>query len=168
VYGPWLVRTYGIFNSFGAALGGVNQTSKGSPRFLPMVRILIADDHNGFRSCLRSILERQPGWDVCGEAIDGHEAVELARTLKPDIVVLDFFMPRINGLDAARQILKEVPAQKIMFLSIMYSEETARIALEIGARGYVVKTNAAHDLVAGIKTMMHNRPFFAAWKEREK
>lgn len=132
-----------------------------------MIRILIADDHDLFRSCIRSILESEPGWEVCGEATNGREAVELAARLKPEIVVLDFFMPGINGFDAARQILQENPDQKILFLSIMYSEETARKLQEIGARGFVLKTDAAHELVAAIKVVMRNRPYFTPRNERE-
>jgi len=127
-----------------------------------MVRILVADDHDVVRTGIRSILEREPGWQVCGEATDGHEAVELAKRLRPDIVVLDFFMPRVNGLDAARQILHDKPDQKILFMTVMDAEDTAREMLEIGARGYVLKSDAAHDLVAAINTVMRDRFYFTA------
>jgi len=127
-----------------------------------MARILIADDHDVVRTGIRSILEREPGWQVCGEAIDGHEAVELSKRLKPDIVVLDFFMPRVNGIDAARQILRDKPDQKILFLTVMDAEDTAREVLEVGARGYVLKSDAAHDLIAAINTVMRDRFYFTA------
>lgn len=127
-----------------------------------MVRILIADDHDVVRTGIRSILQSEPGWQVCGEATDGHEAVELAKSLNPDIVVLDFFMPRVNGIDAARQIFRDKPSQKIIFLTIMQSEDAAREILQVGATGYVLKSDAAHDLVAGIKTVMHDRFYFTA------
>lgn len=127
-----------------------------------MVRILIADDHDIVRTGIRSILESEPGWQVCGEATDGHEAVDLAKRLSPDIVVLDFFMPRVNGIDAARQILREKPDQKMLFLTIMQSEEAAREILQVGATGYVLKSDAGHDLVAAIKTVMHDRFYFTA------
>jgi|SRR5215469_892661 len=127
-----------------------------------MVRILIADDHDIVRTGIRSILEGEPGWQVCGEATDGNEAVELAKSLRPNIVVLDFFMPRVNGIDAARQILRDKPDQKIIFLTIMQSEDAAREILQVGATGYVLKSDAAHDLVAGIKTVMHDRFYFTA------
>lgn len=125
-----------------------------------MIRILIADDHQIVRSGMRTLVESQPGWTVCGEASDGHEAVGLASELKPDVVVLDFFMPRVNGLDAARQILRDNREQKILFLTVMDSEEIARNILEVGAKGYVLKSDAAHDLVAGINTLIHNRSYF--------
>lgn len=125
-----------------------------------MVRILIADDHDIVRTGIRSILESEAGWQVCGEATDGHEAVDLAKRLSPDIVVLDFFMPRVNGIDAARQILREKPDQKMLFLTIMQSEEAAREILQVGATGYVLKSDAGHDLVAAIKTVMHDRFYF--------
>jgi DNA-binding NarL/FixJ family response regulator len=127
-----------------------------------MVRILIADDHDVVRSGIRLILESEPGWQVCGEATDGHEAIDLAKRLKPDIVVLDFYMPRINGLDAARQIIHDKADQKILFLTVMDSEEIARKVLEAGARGYVLKSDAAHDLVSGINTLIRNRYYFTA------
>src|SRR5262245_16662593 len=121
-----------------------------------MTRILIADDHQIVRSGIRCILEGESDLEVCGEAVDGHDAIELAKQLKPDIVVLDFFMPKVNGLEAARQILRERPQQKILFLTVMDSEDVARKILEIGARGYVLKSDAAHDLVAGIRTVLRN------------
>jgi len=127
-----------------------------------MVRILIADDHDIVRTGIRSILDSEPGWQVCGEATDGHEAVDLAKRLRPDIVVLDLFMPRVNGIDAARQILRDKPDQKIIFLTIMQSEDAAREILEVGATGYVLKSDAAHDLVAGIRNVMHDRFYFTA------
>jgi DNA-binding NarL/FixJ family response regulator len=127
-----------------------------------MARILIADDHDVVRTGIRAILEREPGWQVCGEAPDGHEAVELAKRLRPDVVVLDFFMPRVNGIDAARQILRDKPDQKILFLTVMDAEDTAREMLEVGARGYVLKSDAAHDLVAAINNVMRDRFYFTA------
>jgi DNA-binding NarL/FixJ family response regulator len=125
-----------------------------------MVRILIADDHDVVRMGIRSILEGEPGWQVTGEASDGHEAVELAKKLRPDIVILDFFMPRVNGLDAARQILGDKPDQKVLFLTVMDAEDTARKILEIGAKGYVLKSDAAHDLVTAIESVMRDRSYF--------
>jgi DNA-binding NarL/FixJ family response regulator len=127
-----------------------------------MVRILIADDHDVVRTGVRSILESERGWEVCGEARNGHEAIDLTRRLKPDIVVLDFFMPRLNGLEAARQILRDMPEQKIIFLTVMDSEETARLILGVGAKGCVLKGDAANDLVVGINAVMRNRTYLTA------
>ncbi|HKR84498.1 MAG TPA: response regulator transcription factor [Terriglobales bacterium] len=125
-----------------------------------MTRILIADDHDIVRSGIRSILENEPGIQVCGEATDGNEVVDLSRTLKPDLVVLDFYMPRRNGLEAARQILSENPMQKILFLTVVDSEEAAREILDVGARGYVLKSDAAHELVDSVNNLMRNRLYF--------
>jgi len=127
-----------------------------------MTKILIADDHVIVRSGIRSILESESGWQICGEANDGHQAVDLAKRLLPDVVVLDFFMPKMNGLDAARQILRERPEQKIIFLTVMDSEDVVRKILEVGARGFVMKSDAAHDLITGIKMVMRSNAYFTA------
>lgn len=127
-----------------------------------MVRILIADDHDIVRSGMKSILQSQAGWEICGEATNGHDAITLAGELKPNVIILDFFMPKINGLDAARQILRVNPEQKILFLTVMDSEDIARKVLEVGARGYVLKSDAARDLVAGVITLLQNRSYFTA------
>ena len=125
-----------------------------------MTIILIADDHDIVRSGMRSILESEPGLEVCGEASDGNEAVELAKRLRPDIVVLDFYMPRRNGLEAARQILADNPLQKILFLTVVDSEDAARAILDIGARGYVLKSDAARELVESVQNLIRNRLYF--------
>jgi DNA-binding NarL/FixJ family response regulator len=132
---------------------------------VPSTRVLIADDHQIVRSGIRSILEAEPGWEVCAEAADGREAVEAARLLKPDLVILDFFMPRLNGLEAARQILHDKPLQRILFLTVMDNEETARQALEAGAKGYLLKTDAATDLVVAVKTLLRNCSYFSTQVE---
>ena len=127
-----------------------------------MIRILIADDHHLVRSGIRSILEGKSGWEVCAEASDGYEAVALTRQLKPDVVILDFYMPRLNGLDAARQILNENARQKLLFLTVAHSEEVAWQILNVGARGYVLKSDAAHELVDGIESLLCNRLYCTA------
>jgi DNA-binding NarL/FixJ family response regulator len=124
------------------------------------LRILIADDHEVARQGIRALLESHPGWEVCAEAKDGREAVELATNSKPDIVLLDIGMPNLNGLDAARQILAVSPAIRILILTMHDAEQVVREVLAAGARGFVLKSDAARDLVAAVDALQHRRTFF--------
>ncbi len=126
------------------------------------VRILVADDHDVVRRGVRAILEAQPGWEVCDEAATGREAVEKAQKLKPDIVILDISMPELNGLEATRQILKEVPRTEVLILTIHASEQLMHDALQAGARGYVLKCSAGSDLVAAVKSLLRHEPFLTS------
>ncbi len=125
------------------------------------VRILLADDHEVVRQGLRRLLEAQPGWEICGEAAGGREAVDLAKRLKPDVVVLDFSMPGLNGTEAARQILKELPKTEVLILTMHSSEPLMRGALEAGARGYVLKSDASRDLVSGVHAVIAHKSFLS-------
>ncbi len=127
---------------------------------MPGLRILIGDDHELLRRGVRSLVEAEPGWKVVGEASNGLEAYEKARELKPDVIVLDISMPRLNGLEAARRIKKVLPEAKILFLTIHDNEELARAVLEAGARGYVTKSDTGRDLVAAINALRRNKTFF--------
>jgi DNA-binding NarL/FixJ family response regulator len=124
------------------------------------LRILIADDHEVARQGIRALLESHPGWEVCAEAKDGREAVELASNSKPDIVLLDIGMPNLNGLDAARQILAMSPAIAILILTMHDAEQVVREVLAAGARGFVLKSDAARDLVTAVDALQHRRSFF--------
>jgi len=124
------------------------------------LRILIADDHEVARQGIRALLESHPGWEVCAEAKDGREAVELANNSKPDIALLDIGMPNLNGLDAARQILAMSPAIRILILTMHDAEQVVREVLAAGARGFVLKSDAARDLVAAVDALQHRRTFF--------
>jgi DNA-binding NarL/FixJ family response regulator len=123
-------------------------------------RILIADDHEIVRHGLRALLESHPGWEVCGEAADGWDAVRKTSELKPDVVAMDVGMPNLNGLDAARQILRENPRQKILFLTMYHSEQLARTCMEAGIRGLLLKSDAGLELVNAIETLQRNGTFF--------
>jgi DNA-binding NarL/FixJ family response regulator len=129
---------------------------------LGALRILIADDHELARNGIRSVLESRPGWEVCAEARDGREAVELASRLKPDILVLDIGMPNLNGLDAARQILAVTPGARILTLTIHDSEQMVREVLAAGARGFVLKSDAGRELITAVEALQNNRSFFTS------
>jgi DNA-binding NarL/FixJ family response regulator len=126
------------------------------------IRILVADDHEVVRRGLCSLLEAHEGWKICGEALDGREAVVKTKELKPDIVVLDIGMPNLNGLVAASQILQNDPKQRILVLTVTDSEQVIREVLEVGARGFVLKSDAARDLVAAVDALSQNRTFFSS------
>jgi DNA-binding NarL/FixJ family response regulator len=105
-----------------------------------MLHILVADDHSVVRRFVCDVLEAD-GWQVCGQATNGREAVDMAILLKPDIVVLDLSMPELNGLDAARQILKKMPKTQVLILTLHDGDDLVGSALEAGARACVVKTD---------------------------
>jgi DNA-binding NarL/FixJ family response regulator len=124
------------------------------------LRILVADDHEVVRRGLRALLETRPGWEICGEATTGREAVAKALELKPDLVVLDITMPELNGLEATRQILKALPRTEVLVLTIHESEQVVHEVLDAGARGYVLKSDAGRDLVAAVQALSQHKPFF--------
>jgi DNA-binding NarL/FixJ family response regulator len=126
------------------------------------VRILVADDHEVVRRGVRALLEGEPGWEVCGEAVTGREAVEKVTELTPDVVILDIGMPELNGLDAARQIRKAAPNSEVLILTMHESEQTVREVLAAGARGYVLKSDAGRDLVTAVTALCQHKPFFAS------
>jgi DNA-binding NarL/FixJ family response regulator len=126
------------------------------------LQILIVDDHAVVRRGVRSLLESQPDWQIAGEATTGREAVELAKQLQPDIVVMDLSLPELSGLDATRHILKESPSSEIVVLTMHHSEELAREALQAGARGYVLKSDADQSLIAAIESLRQHKPFLTS------
>lgn len=125
-------------------------------------RVLIVDDHLVVRKGVAAILEGRPEWEVCGEASTGREAVAAAARLKPDIIVMDISMPEMNGLDAARQILKDSPGTEVLILSMHESEQIVREVLNSGARGYILKGDAGNDLVTALEALCQHKLFFTS------
>jgi DNA-binding NarL/FixJ family response regulator len=124
------------------------------------LRILIADDHEVVRRGLCTLLQSHEGWEICGEAVDGRVAVSKAKELKPDVVIVDIGMPGLNGLAATRQLVQQDPNCKVIVLTITDSDQVIREALDAGARGFVLKSDAARDLVAAVEALQRNRMFF--------
>jgi DNA-binding NarL/FixJ family response regulator len=124
------------------------------------LRILIADDHDIVREGLRMLLQSQVQWEICDEASTGREAVEKARQHRPDVVVLDFSMPELNGLEATRQIRKALPRTEVLILTMHDSEQLAREILAAGARGFVLKSHAKRQLVLAVTALGEHKPYF--------
>jgi two-component system response regulator NreC len=124
------------------------------------LRILIADDHDVMREGTRAVIERQPGWEVCGLASTGREAVARAGELKPDIVVLDMTMPELNGLDAATQIKRRCPGTEILMFSAHESDDLIRAAFEAGVKSFILKSEAHQFLLEAIESLSRHKPFF--------
>jgi DNA-binding NarL/FixJ family response regulator len=123
-------------------------------------RLLLADDHHIVRQALRGLLEAA-GHEVIGEASDGHEALKLARTLNPDIAVLDLSMPLLNGLDAAREMRRLSPGIRTILLTMHTDKGYVLQALRAGARGYVLKTQAAEDLISAIREILRGETYLS-------
>lgn len=122
------------------------------------MRVLIVDDHEVVRRGVRSLLLGR--YDVCGEAVDGHDALEQALALRPDIIVMDVSMPNLNGLEATRQLRALLPNCEILILSQHESSEMARQAFNAGARGYLVKGSISNDLLSALATISRHEPYF--------
>lgn len=125
------------------------------------LRIVIADDHEVVRKGVRRLLEQRHGWDICGEASDGEEAVAKVAELQPDIVLLDIAMPKLNGLDAAKRFLEEFPRTRVLFLTVHESDQVLQEILETGARGFVTKSDLARDLVSAVEAVQRHQTFFS-------
>jgi two-component system, NarL family, response regulator NreC len=125
------------------------------------IRALLADDHQLMRSGIRLMLEREPDITVVGEADDGRKAVELAKSLKPDVVIMDIGMPNLNGIEAARQMTQENPALAVLILSMHPDETYVLRALKAGARGYLLKDSAEADLIKAVHVVAGGKSFFS-------
>jgi DNA-binding NarL/FixJ family response regulator len=126
-----------------------------------MTRILIVDDHEMIRRGLRGLLENRPVWTVCGEAMTGREAVAEAIRLKPDVIVLDFALPGLNGLEVMRQIRQALPGAEILVYTMHHSEQLAHKMITAGARGFVLKSDPAKVLLAAVNAVRRHKPFYS-------
>jgi PAS domain S-box-containing protein len=124
------------------------------------VRILVADDHEVIRRGVRALLASGKDCEICGEAVDGQDAVEKARQLRPDLIIMDVSMPNLNGLEATRAIRRTLPSTQILILTQHDSQEMMRQALNAGARGFVVKSSVAHDLLNAVEAAKRGESFF--------
>ena len=127
---------------------------------MPELRFLIADDHTVLRRGIRTIVENYPNWTVVAEASNGREAIEQAKFCKPDVAILDFSMPEINGLDAARDVLTNLPGTKVLILTVHDNDELIEEMRRIGVHGYVLKSAPDRDLVIAIKATLKNHSFY--------
>ncbi len=125
------------------------------------LRILIGDDHTLFRQGLRKLLEDQADWEIVAEVGDGRLAVEQALALAPDVAIIDIAMPRLNGIDAAQQIVRKCPSTRVLMLSMHSDEAYVTRALQAGATGYLLKDSASDDLVAGVTAVAAGQSYFS-------
>jgi DNA-binding NarL/FixJ family response regulator len=129
------------------------------PRRKEHLRIVIADDHELVRRGIRSILTAHRGWHVAGEASDGAQAAKLTQVLRPQVLIMDITMPKLDGLEATRKILSDLPETRILILTMHESDQMVRRILEAGARGYVLKSDLAEQLVRAVQEVSRGKLF---------
>jgi DNA-binding NarL/FixJ family response regulator len=127
---------------------------------MPNLRVLIADDHEAVRKGVASILETRADIEICGEASNGEEAVRKAQELNPDLIIMDFTMPVMDGLEASRRILKVSPETPILMFSMHKMETLTEAAKKAGARGFITKGESAENLLRAVDNVMRNASFF--------
>jgi DNA-binding NarL/FixJ family response regulator len=125
-----------------------------------MLRILLAEDHDIVRRGIRGVLESQAGWEICAEADNGRDAVRLAAETKPDIAIIDYSLPLLNGLDVVRQTRQVSPGTQSLVFTQHDDDELVRETLRAGARGFLQKSEAADHLVHAVKALALRRPYF--------
>jgi DNA-binding NarL/FixJ family response regulator len=124
------------------------------------IRVVVADDHFIVRQGMKGLLENEPDCEVIGEATTGRDVVQKTLALQPDVAVIDIHMPELNGLEATRQIRRQSPKTQVVALTAHDSDELVHALLQAGALGYVLKTDAARDLVIAVRAVAEGRPFF--------
>jgi DNA-binding NarL/FixJ family response regulator len=125
------------------------------------LRILVADDQPYIRRAVRALLESRSGWEVIGEASDGREAIEKTGELNPDVIVMDMFMPNLNGLEATREIHAAYPDAKVLILTLHDLPDLSRAVREAGAKGLVLKSDSNLFLIAAVETIGESKTYFA-------
>jgi DNA-binding NarL/FixJ family response regulator len=126
----------------------------------PAIRILIADDHDVVRSGLRGIVEAHKGWEVVGEAEDGKAALTVALATKPDILITDYSLPVMNGIEVTRQVRARLPRTEVLMFTMHDSDEIISQALSAGARAFLLKSDAKQFLISAIEALANRKPFF--------
>ena len=125
-----------------------------------MTRILIADDHDVVRTGVRRIIEDQPGWSVVAEATDGKDAIAQAIATKPDVAILDYRLPLLDGIEATRQIRRRVPSVEVLVFTMQDDDNLLHEALSAGARSYVQKSDAGLHLISAVQSLAEHKPYF--------
>jgi DNA-binding NarL/FixJ family response regulator len=128
----------------------------------PVRRILIADDHQAIRQGLRSLLGSHANWQIVGEACDGHDALRLARDTQPDIAVIDYSLPLMNGVELTRAIKRELPRTEVLVYTMHEREDLVIDVLRAGARGYVLKSDTGPHLIAAVEALALRKPYFSS------
>ena len=123
-------------------------------------RILVVDDHEVVRQGVKAILQTRPEWDICGEAVDGREAIRLTKQLSPDVVIMDITMPHMSGLEAAQEIANLQLPSRVLIFTMHESKSLASSVRKAGAQGYVVKSRAARDLIEALDHLLAGGTFF--------
>jgi DNA-binding NarL/FixJ family response regulator len=123
-------------------------------------RILIADDHEVVRQGIRAILQARPDWEICGEAVNGREAISLTKELNPDVVIMDITMPHMSGLEASQEIAKLQLPSRVLIFTMHESKSLAPSVRKAGAQGYVVKSRAGQDLIDALDRLLRGGTFF--------
>jgi DNA-binding NarL/FixJ family response regulator len=125
-------------------------------------RVMLVDDHTVVRRGLRSLIESVPGWEVCAEASEGHEAILVASEMQPDIVVMDLSMPKLGGIDATIQLRKILKGVEVLILTMHESDRLIGQALRAGARGYLLKSESEDKLIEALEALARHQPYFSA------
>jgi len=126
-----------------------------------MVRILLVDDHDVVRRGLKALLQEHPGWEICGEATNGRDALCLAAQLEPDIAIVDLMMPDLNGLETTRQIRRISKRTQVLIFTMHQNEALLYEVLEAGARGYLMKSDAERYIITAVETLLRHQPYFS-------
>jgi len=125
------------------------------------LRILVADDHDLMRRGIRTVINARKDWEICGEAVNGTQAVTKAQELKPDVAILDISMPELNGIEAAKRIRKLSEKTEILILSMHYSDQIIREVIDYGIRGYLVKSDTGRDLSKALDNLAKHKAFYS-------